>query len=110
MPTREAESGGFVRASRFGAAVERRRIVASKLSAPQLRRGIVDRPVLIDGLMSATQVPVVLVSAPAGYGMTTLLALWAARDERPFGWVTLEAADNDPVALMAGVLAALDPI
>jgi LuxR family transcriptional regulator, maltose regulon positive regulatory protein len=110
MPTREVESGGFVRASPFGAAVERRRIVASKLSAPQMRRGIVDRPVLIDGLMSATHVPVVLVSAPAGYGKTTLLALWAERDERPFAWVTLESADNDPAALLASVLAAVDPI
>ena len=57
-----------------------------------------------------TDVPVVLLSAPAGYGKTTLLALWRHRDERPFAWVSLEAADNDPVALIAAVIAALDPI
>ena len=57
-----------------------------------------------------TDVPVVLLSAPAGYGKTTLLALWRHRDERPFAWVSLEAADNDPVALLAAVIAALDPI
>jgi LuxR family transcriptional regulator, maltose regulon positive regulatory protein len=84
--------------------------VASKLATPRLRRGIVDRPVLLDDLISATQVPVVLVSAPAGYGKTTLFTLWAERDERPFAWVSLEAADNDPVRLIASVLAALDPI
>jgi LuxR family maltose regulon positive regulatory protein len=47
---------------------------------------------------------------PAGYGKTTLLALWRERDERPFAWVSLDAADNDPVALLASMLAALDRV
>jgi LuxR family maltose regulon positive regulatory protein len=66
--------------------------------------------VLLDGLASATHAPVVLVSAPAGYGKTTLLALWRERDQRPFAWVSLDAADNDPVAFVAALVAALDPI
>jgi LuxR family transcriptional regulator, maltose regulon positive regulatory protein len=36
-----------------------------------------------------------MIVAPAGYGKTTLLAEWAARDERPFAWVSLEALDGD---------------
>lgn len=88
----------------------RRPIAATKLSAPPLRPGIVDRPVLIDSLASATSAPVVLVSAAAGYGKTTVLALWRERDERPFAWVTLEASDNDPVALVGSVVAAIDPL
>jgi LuxR family maltose regulon positive regulatory protein len=75
-----------------------------------LRPGIVDRPALLVRLMSAVHAPVVLVSAPAGYGKTTLLALWRERDERPFAWVSLDGSDNDPVALVASVLAALSPI
>jgi LuxR family transcriptional regulator, maltose regulon positive regulatory protein len=110
MSTRPAERHGAAHASRSGPASQRRRIVASKLAAPPRRPGIVDRPVLVDGLVSATQAQVVLVSAPAGYGKTTLLALWRERDERPFAWVSLDAADNDPVALVAGVLAALDRV
>jgi LuxR family maltose regulon positive regulatory protein len=55
-------------------------------------------------------VPAVLVSAPAGYGKTTLLALWAQQDDRPFGWITLDTVDNDPVALTTAILAALEPI
>ena len=51
-----------------------------------------------------------LVSAPAGYGKTTLLALWRDRDERPFAWISLDTTDNDPVALAAGVNAALAPL
>ncbi len=50
------------------------------------------------------------VAAPAGYGKTTLLAQWAARDERPFAWVSLERRDDDPVALLTYVAAALDRI
>jgi len=51
-----------------------------------------------------------LVSAPAGYGKTTLLALWREQDARPFAWVSLDAADNDPVAFVSGLLAALEPV
>jgi LuxR family maltose regulon positive regulatory protein len=86
---------------------ERLRGVARRLSVPMLRPGLVERPRLVEGLMNAPHVPVVLVSAPAGYGKTTLLAQWRERDERPFAWLTLEAADNDPVALTVGVIAAL---
>jgi LuxR family maltose regulon positive regulatory protein len=91
-------------------AVEHRYFVASKLSAPPRRPGIVDRPILLNHLRNLSHPGVVLVSAPAGYGKTTLLALWREFDERPFGWVTLDSADNDPVVLVASVLAALDPI
>jgi LuxR family transcriptional regulator, maltose regulon positive regulatory protein len=110
MPTRQAEPPGAAHATPAAPVIERRRIVASKLAAPPLRPGIVDRPEPLRALTSAAHAPVVLVSAPAGYGKTTLLALWRQRDERPFAWVTLEARDNDPVALLAAVLASLDPI
>jgi LuxR family maltose regulon positive regulatory protein len=110
MSTRQAERHGAAPAAPSDRAAERRRIVASKLAGPPLRPGIVDRPMLVDGLVAATHAPVVLVSAPAGYGKTTLLALWRERDERPFAWVSLDAADNDPVALVASLVAALAPI
>jgi hypothetical protein len=110
MSTRPAERRGAAHASRSGPASQRRRIAASKLAAPPRRPGIVDRPVLLDGLVSASHAPVVLVSAPAGYGKTTLLALWRERDQRPFAWVSLDAADNDPVAFVASLVAALDQV
>jgi LuxR family maltose regulon positive regulatory protein len=109
MSTRRAERHGAAHAP-SGPAAERRRIVASKLAGPPLRPGIVDRPLLLDGLASAIYAPVVLISAPAGYGKTTLLALWRDRDQRPFAWVSLDGADNDPVALVASLVAALYPI
>jgi LuxR family maltose regulon positive regulatory protein len=88
---------------------EQRRLAASKLSPPPRRPGIVDRPSLTTRLSSLATVPVVLVSAPAGYGKTTLLALWATIDERAFAWVTLDGSDNDPVVFVTTLLAALRP-
>ena len=51
---------------------------------------------------------VVLVSAPAGYGKSTLVAQWSDLDPRASGWVQLARSDNDPVALLARVAAALE--
>lgn len=88
---------------------QRRRILSSKLSTPPLRAGIVERPELVERLRTA-DAAIVLLSAPAGYGKTTLLAQWRAHDERPFAWVSLDAGDNDPIALAAEVLAALSTV
>ncbi len=54
--------------------------------------------------------PVVAVAAPAGYGKTSTLVLWATADERPFAWVQLTAADNDPVHLGRHIALALDTV
>ena len=48
------------------------------------------------------------LTAPAGYGKTTLLAEWAAEEDRPFVWVRLVEADNDPALFMWSVIDALD--
>jgi LuxR family transcriptional regulator, maltose regulon positive regulatory protein len=56
---------------------------------------------------------VVSVCAPAGYGKTTLLAQWAAADERPFGWVSLDNRDNDPAVFLtylAGAANRIEPV
>lgn len=103
---------GDVRSSRpplprDGAAFE---ILQSKLQVPFLRPGLVPRTGLVNRLRRASSARVVSVIAPAGYGKTTLLAQWAARDDRPFAWVSLERRDNDPVALLTYIAAALDGV
>jgi LuxR family maltose regulon positive regulatory protein len=64
----------------------------------------------VNRLRAARDARVVRVAAPAGYGKTTLLAQWAARDTRPFAWVSLEHRDDDPVSFLTYVAAALDGI
>ena len=80
--------------------------VLSKLSPPVLGHGVVDRPRVIDILERQRKVAAIIL-APAGYGKTTLLAQWAARDPRPVAWLQLDEHDNDSVTMMAYVVLAL---
>jgi LuxR family maltose regulon positive regulatory protein len=79
----------------------------SRIQAPPLRPGTVSRTGLVNRLRAARGVSVATVVAPAGYGKTTLLAQWAARDERRFAWVSVDDRDNDPVVLLRHIAAAL---
>jgi len=60
----------------------------------------VNRTALLDRLEATQDVPLVSVSAPAGYGKTTLLAQWAQRHPRA-AWLSLDDRDNDPAVLFA---------
>ena len=80
-------------------------LVESKLLRPRLPSGVVPRPRVTAALERAAEHAVVLVSAPAGYGKTVAVASWLA--EQPAGWVSLDAADDDPVRLWTYAAAAL---
>jgi LuxR family transcriptional regulator, maltose regulon positive regulatory protein len=67
-------------------------------------RGLVERARLMRRLMDARDLPLVLLTAPAGYGKTTTLLEWARHDERPFAWVALDRAEDDPAHLLASVV------
>jgi LuxR family maltose regulon positive regulatory protein len=72
--------------------------------------GLVARDRLVRRLMSARDVPLALLAAPAGYGKTTTLLEWAQRDERPFAWIALDRGADDPEQLLAAVASATDPL
>lgn len=59
-------------------------------------------------LTGARELPLVLIAAPAGYGKTTLLHEWAAQDERPFAWLSLGRADDEPLVVIDAVAAELE--
>jgi LuxR family maltose regulon positive regulatory protein len=83
--------------------------VGTKLNAPTGARRRVVRRALVDRLVSGEPRRLTLMSAPAGWGKTTLLTEWAGdpREPRPFAWLSLDRADNDPVRFWGYVLAAL---
>ncbi|MGH1548313.1 LuxR C-terminal-related transcriptional regulator [Leifsonia poae] len=83
-------------------------VVASKLAAPPMRTGIVGRAALLEHVAQHSDVPIVSVVAPAGYGKTTFLAQWARADSRPFAWVSVDEKDNDPTVLLAYAAEALN--
>lgn len=84
-------------------------LVQTKLRAPLVRDDMVPRRRLHDALGQAiTSYPVTMVSAPAGYGKTTLLAsLPRILPELPVVWVALDADDNDPIRFLSTLSAAL---
>ena len=84
-------------------------VVESKVHVPALRSGTVSRPALVNRLR-ATSEPIALLTAPAGYGKTTVLAQWAARDSRPFAWISVDERDNDPLVLLRHVAFALNGV
>ena len=90
------------------AAAEHDVLLATKLHVPGPRPGFVARPRLAGALGEALAPGLVLVCAPAGSGKTALLADWARSAGRPVAWLSLDAADDDPVRFWRHVVAALD--
>jgi LuxR family maltose regulon positive regulatory protein len=87
-------------------------LLTTKLYIPPVRRDLVSRPRLIERLNEGLQRGhrLTLVSAPAGYGKTTLLSEWVATCGRPVAWLALDSGDNDPARFLAYLIAALQKI
>jgi LuxR family maltose regulon positive regulatory protein len=86
--------------------------LATRLRPPPRRANLVERSRLTALLDQGTRRPVTLLSAPAGFGKTTLLAEWARGCGLPVAWLSLEGADSDRAHLLASLVAAvrrLDP-
>ena len=86
-------------------------LLETKLHVPRWRRSLVARPRLSERLSRGAESALTLVSAPAGFGKTTLLAEWlavAAADGRSVAWLSLDQRDNDPALFWTYVVAALN--
>ncbi len=87
-------------------------ILATKLFIPPPRPGIVLRPRLIERLNEGLSLgrKLTLISAPAGFGKTTLVSEWVAGCEQPVAWLSLDEGDNDPARFLTYLVAALQTI
>lgn len=84
------------------------RIPRSKVAAPRVPATLVSRVPLRELLNQASDVPITMVCAPAGYGKTLLLAEWVETEGRQDkAWVTLDGDDNDANQFWAAVLTAI---
>ena len=87
-------------------------LLTTKLYIPPPRPNWVPRPRLIqwlgDGLCLGHRLT--LISAPAGFGKTTLLSEWIQQSERPTAWLSLDEGDNDPVRFLAYLIGALQRV
>ncbi len=85
-------------------------ILATKLYLPRLRPNVVSRPRLLERLNEGLHRNLTLISAPAGFGKTTLVSAWVALIERPTAWLSLDEGENDPARFLAYLVAALQTI
>jgi LuxR family maltose regulon positive regulatory protein len=87
-------------------------VLATKLYIPSPRPSIVLRPRLIErlntGLVSGGKLT--LISAPAGFGKTTLVIEWAAVCDRPVAWLSLDKGDNSSIRVLTHLIAALQTL
>lgn len=85
-------------------------LLATKLYLPPPRPKVVHRPRLTARLNEGLNRRLTLISAPAGFGKTTLVSEWVAGSKRPLAWLSLDEGDNDPTRFLAYLVAALQTI
>ncbi|HKF38916.1 MAG TPA: transcriptional regulator, partial [Ktedonobacteraceae bacterium] len=86
-------------------------LLSTKLASPRLHSSLVSRESLLTLLDKGLEHKLTLLSAPAGFGKTTLVSEWiATRSERqdspPVAWVSLDTGDNDPVRFWRYIITA----
>lgn len=80
-------------------------LLVSKLTPPRTLLSLVPRRAVLEALRAPA--PLLVVSAPAGAGKTTVLLQWSETQDRPVTWLRVDRADNDPVVLLRYLAAAL---
>jgi LuxR family maltose regulon positive regulatory protein len=82
-------------------------LLKTKLYLPQARRPTVERPGLVARIEEGLRQALTLLSAPAGFGKTTLLVEWAQSSCVPVAWLSLDDGDNDPARFLAYLIHAV---
>jgi LuxR family maltose regulon positive regulatory protein len=85
-------------------------LLTTKLYIPPPRSDLVPRPRLIERLDAGLDRKLSLISAPAGFGKTTLLSDWVGRIDPPVAWLSLDEGDNDLKRFLLYFVAALQTI
>lgn len=85
----------------------RERFFLPKLVPPRRRGDTIRRERLLTTLSRAMEYDVVIVSAPAGYGKSTLAVDWVTEAGLPVAWLSLDRQDTDPVVLLTNLMGAV---
>ena len=85
-------------------------VIATKLFIPPPRQNAVLRADLIARLNEGLHRRLTLISAPAGFGKTSLASAWIAGCGRPAAWLSLDEGDTDPTRFLAHLVAALQTV
>lgn len=82
----------------------------TKLLVPPPRPALVNRPHLIETLNLGLRGKLTLISAPAGFGKTTLVTAWIQSHDRSTAWLSLDEQDSQPVRFLTYLVAAIQTV
>ncbi len=86
------------------------KLILTKLSIPQFSSSRLIQTQALEALQLVAHYPLTVLSAPAGFGKTTLLSMWANSTHLPVAWVSLDADDHDPVRFWSYIFMAFDTL
>ena len=89
---------------------QRETLPSTKLFIPSIRPFHVSRPQLMAQINTGLDKALILISAPAGYGKTTLVCSWLNETKLPAAWISLDEGDNDTLHFLQYLLSALQNI
>ncbi|MCB9641441.1 MAG: AAA family ATPase, partial [Myxococcales bacterium] len=82
-------------------------LLATKLHPPPLQTTFIPRPRLLSRFLEGQHKKLTLISAPAGFGKTTLVSEWLHQTQLPTAWLSLDENDNDLTRFLSYIIAAL---
>jgi LuxR family maltose regulon positive regulatory protein len=85
-------------------------LLSTKLHRPRIEQNFVPRPRLVEHLDQRRSRPLTLVTAPAGYGKTTLVSHWMEENDWPNAWLSLDVGDDDISQFLVYFLTAIQTI
>jgi len=90
--------------------VQQNTLLATKLHIPHLRLDVVQRPRLTRRLNEGATRKLTFITAPAGFGKTTLLSEWVTQYHLATAWISLHPDDNHPPRFFSYLIAALEAL
>ncbi len=85
-------------------------MLLTKLHTPSAGNDLVHRPGLFDRLNEGLNRKLILISAPAGFGKTTIISDWIKQNEIPNAWFSLDKGDNDPAVFLGYIITGIQNI
>lgn len=105
-----AFGGSFHGKDAKGDEIEHPALLKTKLYVPLLQSKWISRPRLVKCMDEGFVRKLTLISAPAGFGKTTLLVDWIHREKIPVVWLSIDKNDNDPLHFLTYVIAGLQTL
>jgi LuxR family maltose regulon positive regulatory protein len=85
-------------------------MLLTKLHIPPAGKNIVHRSVIHEKLNTGLSQKLILISAPAGFGKTTVVSDWIDQNKIPAAWFSLDNGDNDPVDFLSYIIKGIQSI